>query len=132
MKRFAPIAALLLVSLVPARSWADGPEAPVSERPSSGVGLLVTGGIFMGIGALNLATSPLCTTSLIRSDLRDTCLGLSIGIGAGFVLASIPMLVMGANARAHYNEWRRAHPFVSGMSFAPSGTGFAAGWSVSF
>jgi hypothetical protein len=133
-----PVALLaaLAVSLSAGAALADDdddsapPAASSAGPPSSGVGYLVTGGIFTGIGGVNLLTAPICKTSVIRSDLQDTCLGASL-IVAGVALAvGIPLLVVGAGKRADYNAWRRAHPVAAGLWLAPITGGGAFGWGV--
>ena len=56
MKAITLLSTALFV-LVPASALTDEPP---QERPSRGVAPLVTGGVFTGLGVLNLATSPLC------------------------------------------------------------------------
>src|SRR5687767_13773673 len=49
---------------VRARKKKRGRRADRADRPASGVPFLVVGGIFTGIGVVNLATAPVCKTDL--------------------------------------------------------------------
>ena len=112
---------------------------PPARRPSTGVGLLVPGGIFTGLGILNLATSPICLTDLVDRDSQTPCLITSLVAGGVFLAVGIPLLAVGGARRAHYLEWRRRHPYafdiapVAGASGAPSEAPTGAigrfGWS---
>lgn len=77
------------------------------ERPSTGTGLLIPGGILTGIGVLNLATAPLCMTSLVDDRVEDECLVASLVVGGVMLGVGIPLLAVGASKRAKYLEWRR-------------------------
>ena len=116
-----------------------GPPPPMmmgsqagESPPSSGVGLLVTGAIFTGIGVLNLATAPICKTSVIQDNTQDLCLGLSLGIGGGFVAIGLPLLIVGGSKRSTYNEWKLQHPVASGFGVNVGKSGGNLGWSASF
>ncbi len=74
--------------------------------PSSGVGERVGGFIGLGLGVLNLATSPLCYTDIIDPELQDVCLGASLVVGGVGLAVGIPLLIVGYNKRADLLEWR--------------------------
>lgn len=103
------------------------PEAPAElaeERPSSGIGYLVTGGIFTGIGALNLLTAPICTTDLIpNSDTQKTCLIASLAIGGTFLAIGVPLLIVGGSKRSTYKQWKADHPVAGGFGFSAANGG---------
>jgi hypothetical protein len=108
------------------------PAAPQAERPSTGIGYLVTGGILTGVGAANLLTAPLCTTSLIRSDLQNFCLTASLVVAGVGLAVGIPLIVVGSNKRAEYNEWKKSHAFAAGLWLVPTAGGAAIGWHADF
>jgi hypothetical protein len=138
MKKLVTVIVAAAVSFVaaPARAQDDAEPAPSAASsgtpPSSGVGLLVTGGIFTGIGGLNLLTAPLCKTSLIQQSVQDTCLDAALVVGGIGLAVGIPLFIVGANKRADYNAWRRTHPVPAGFSLAPTTGGATLGWRVVF
>ena len=107
-------ALMLAVSLFfPSVAWADDPletppeEAAPLERPSSsGVGYLVAGGIFTGLGVLNLVTAPLCKTSAIAPSIQDGCLIASLALGGTFFVIGVPLLIVGGVKRGKYKAWK--------------------------
>ena len=131
MKVYSSALATVALSLLSRASWAE--PSNLEARPSSGVGLLVGGGIATGAGGLNFLTGALeCSSSTLSSDTRTLCYGLSFGLGGVAILIGVPMLIIGANKRAHYNEWLKDHPAVEGLSVFPMPGGGAVGWSASF
>jgi hypothetical protein len=99
------------------------PESPSSldEPPPRGVGLLVGGGIFTGIGALNLLTAPICKTDLIPDHTtQDACLIASLVIGG-----TLPMLIVGGSRRSTFKQWQASHPAAAGLGFSPARGGGA-------
>ncbi len=78
--------------------------------PSSGLGFIISGWILTGVGALNVATMPLCFTSYyVDAGVKGVCLGISaafIGVGLG---VGIPFLIVGYNQRKKYKAWRDSH-----------------------
>jgi len=102
MKR--SLAALACAALVAAPSLACAQEP--FEAPPSGVGLLVAGGIFTGIGGINLITSPICLVEPFDSSTKNVCLGASLGIGITSLVVGVPMLIVGVNQRRRYVEWK--------------------------
>lgn len=111
----------------PAASSAP-PYEPSAEDapPSRGVGLLVAGGIFTGIGVLNLATAPICKTDLIGNrDTQDACLIASLVLGGTFIAVGVPMLVVGGVKRGKFKKWQADHPMAAGLGFSPTRGGGA-------
>lgn len=110
---------------------ADSPpaaeESYVSDaRPSRGVGLLVAGGIFTGIGVVNLATAPICKTDLIKgNDTQDACLIASLVLGGTFIAIGVPLLVVGGVKRGKFKQWQAEHPMAAGLGFSPTRGGGA-------
>ena len=97
-----------------------------------GLGLLITGAALTGVGALNLATAPLCKTSIVRSGIQDACFDASLVFGGALAVVGLPLLIVGATQRSTFNEWKRAHPIASGFTLAPLAGGGALGWSATF
>jgi hypothetical protein len=100
------------------------PDAPVSweEPPASrGVGYLVTGGIFTGIGVLNLATSPLVQNDVVRI--------VSLAVGGTFVAIGVPLIIVGAVKRGKYNEWKANQSVAAGFGFITANGGGALTFS---
>jgi hypothetical protein len=84
--------------------------------PSSGVGLIVTGSIFIGVGVLNLALAPVCKTDAVSKSSQDVCLYASLGVGIGFTAVGIPLAVVGGSRRRAYNRWRQSHPVMATLA----------------
>ena len=91
-------------------------HVPPPRAPSTGVGHLVTGGIFLGLGVLNLVTAPICRTDAVEKDMQDPCLFASLGVGGLFVAVGTPLLIIGTSKRRTYKEWRRQHPHLAVLS----------------
>jgi hypothetical protein len=105
------------------------------EPPSNGVGYIITGSIFLGLGVLNLATAPLCKTDAVAEDMQDTCLYASLGVGGAFVAVGTPLLIVGIGKRSTYNEWRRQHPYaalLTGLGFSVGGRNTGMSWRITF
>ncbi|APR87453.1 hypothetical protein A7982_12802 [Minicystis rosea] len=106
------------------------------EPPSNGLGLIITGSIFTGIGGINLLTSPICTSSaLISRSSRTPCLALSLGVGIGFLAAGIPMLVVGVGRRNAFRQWKQEHGIIGKLGdigFTPAPGGGSMTWQTSF
>ena len=114
------------MAMVQPEPMAMSQEAP----PSSGVGYLVAGGIFTGIGAVNLLTAPICKTDLIPDhDTQNTCLIASLAIGGTFLAIGVPLLIVGGSKRSTYKHWKADHPVAGGfgLSAANSGGGLTFG-----
>lgn len=88
----------------------DDPFNIRDPKPKKGTGLIITGWIFVGVGALNLATSPLCHTDSVREEDQDLCFKLSLGIAVAGAVVGIPLLIAGYNQKANYDEWKKRHP----------------------
>jgi hypothetical protein len=95
-------------------------ELPSDSKPSSGIGFLVTGGIFTGIGALNLLTAPLCTTDFLipNRSAQQGCLIASLAIGGTFAAIGVPLLIVGGVKRSAYKKWKADNPMVGGLGFS--------------
>jgi hypothetical protein len=99
------------------------PDTPPDERPSRGVGLLVAGGIFTGLGAVNLLTAPICKTDLVGNrDTQNTCFVASLVAGGTLLAIGLPLLIVGGVKRSHFKAWQANHP-LSGLAFSPAGGG---------
>jgi hypothetical protein len=109
-----------------------------AEPPSSGVGYIVAGSILVGVGALNLATAPICKVDdFIRDpETQDICLYTSLIFGGTCLAVGIPLLVVGIGKRRAYKEWQAQHPVVSqlltGMKVAVGEGGKGVLWEVRF
>jgi hypothetical protein len=131
MKVYSSAVAAVALALWSSASWAD--PSNLEARPSSGTGLLIGGGIATGVGGLNFLTGALeCSSSLVSSDNRTLCYGLSFGFGGAAILVGVPLLIVGANQRASYNEWLKDHPAVEALSVVPMPGGGTVGFSASF
>jgi hypothetical protein len=98
-------------------SLADNGEprksAESASEPSSGVALTVVGGVALGIGAINLATIPICSANFYPRDAKDACVVASVTFGVIGVGVGLPLLLVGINQRSKYKAWRQAHPVLS-------------------
>jgi hypothetical protein len=136
------LASLTLAAVTSTTSSAVAQEAVHVEPPPplggppppSGLGLIITGGIFTGIGAVNLLTSPICKSSFVDPSISDVCLGVSLGIGGAFVAIGIPMLVVGTSRRSEYLEWRRRNAAAAllDVRLARVAGGGVATWQATF
>ena len=89
------------------------------SRPSTGVGHLVTGGIFTGVGVVDFLTAPICKTSLIPTEAaQNTCLTTSLISGGIFMAVGVPLLIVGGVKRSAYNAWKAQHPYAAGLGFS--------------
>jgi hypothetical protein len=117
----SPAPAPLAVSPVEADGTSES-DTP----PSRGVGLLVAGGIFTGIGAINLLTSPICKTDLVGNRAtQDACFTASLVLGGTFLAIGVPMLVVGGVKRSKFKRWQADHPLAAGLGFSPATGGGA-------
>lgn len=111
----------------PPPASAAAPEYPSDldgPRPSSGVGYLAAGGVFTGIGALNLLTAPICKTDLIPNhDTQDACLIASLVVGGTFLVIGVPLLIVGGSKRSTFKQWKAAHPVATGFGFTTASGG---------
>jgi hypothetical protein len=136
----APLAALIAVAvtLASAPALAQDPETavPAGKPPSTGIGMIVTGSILTGLGAVNLITAPICKTSAIPDPTsQDVCLGTSLVLGGAFAAVGIPLLLVGVNRHNRYVEWKRQHQALSALTdlgVAPTRGGAALTWHTSF
>ena len=143
MNKIAAAVVALALS-APSFAWAQGtspelppPEAPppttTDERPSTGLAYLITGGVFTGLGAVNLATAPLCTTLSSLSDSGErACLDASLIVGGIFLATGIPLLVVGGIKRSAYKEWKANHPWAAGLGISTARSGGMLTWRAAF
>jgi hypothetical protein len=96
-------------------------EPDPDKPPTTGVAFLITGGVFGGVGALSLATAPLCTLDFAESD-RGLCLGLTAGAGGVSMAFGIALIAAGL---IDYNATeKRAAPGVAlDLGAAPGDVG---------
>lgn len=91
----------------------DDPFYRNDPKPKTGMGTLIPGWVLVGIGALNLATSPICNTSAVKESQQDLCFKLSLGVGIAGVAIGVPLLIVGYGQRSTFNEWKSRHPNAS-------------------
>jgi hypothetical protein len=91
---------------------ADGREGD-DDPPSSGVGMIITGWIMSGVGAMNLALIPVCSMDAYPRESRDLCIQLSIGVGVIGLGVGIPLLAVGYHQRSKFKEWKRQHAILN-------------------
>ena len=110
--------------------------APGSPPPSTGLGLLIAGSVFTGIGALNLITAPICKTGLIpQASTQNLCLAASLVLGGVTLVIGVPMLAVGASKRSKYKEWKQSQGVVARLTelgVAPVPGGATATWQTAF
>jgi hypothetical protein len=112
----------------PARAaYPDDQEAQPPERPPSGVGFLVSGGILTGLGPLTmLASLPACgffvpageglldVASLGRTGTgngpENACWEGFLITGGVLLAAGLPLLIVGGIQRQKYDHWRYSQP----------------------
>ncbi|MBX3185745.1 MAG: hypothetical protein KF819_01970 [Labilithrix sp.] len=126
---FAPAALAQEVQVVSAP-----PPAPTSSErpPSKGTGLIIAGAIVGGLGVVNLATSPICRTDIVAPSLQDTCFYAAL-IGGGVLLAvGVPMLIVGLNKQATYEEWKERNRALAGVRVLTNPGGGGLGYEITF
>jgi hypothetical protein len=79
-----------------------------SERPKSGIGGIVMGSVGLGLGAMNLATIPVCYASFYPANATELCTIMSLSVGSVLIAVGIPSLIVGKIRRNRYKEWKRA------------------------
>jgi hypothetical protein len=105
----------------------DGPEAEeaapaatlnltVVEPPTSGMGFLITGGIFGGIGLTHLIASivsfiPNASGFVSATSSSDGVLNLVLAMVAFSI--GVPVFIVGLNRRAAYDEFVGKHPQIT-------------------
>lgn len=87
-------------------------QVDYSSRPSSGTGWIVVGWIALGVGALNLASLPVCYADFYPEGAKDVCVYASIGIAAVAIPLGVTSLIVGYNQRSEYERWRRNNGFA--------------------
>jgi hypothetical protein len=109
------------------------PGGEYADAPSNGVGYLITGGIFTGLGVINLATAPICKADTqFTRDTQNACLIGSLAVGGTFLAVGVPLLIVGAGKRSTYNAWRAEHPIASGFGYQAVRGGGGLGFSSTF
>jgi len=86
------------------------------ERPSTGTGQIIVGWIATGVGAVNLATLPVCYADFYPSESKDLCVGASLGLGVVGLGLGIPFLAVGYSNRSDYLEWKKRNPVAVHLS----------------
>jgi hypothetical protein len=131
MNRLIALAALSYGTVAlpaPARAQEAPPPLPAAlpaQAPPSATPWLVGGGVLLGLGVLNLASSPACELSAIRSSGHVPCLAMSIAFGGAFVAAGIPLLVVGARRREVAAQ-------LAGLAVVPGPGGALVAWGSSW
>jgi hypothetical protein len=102
----APLSVVQLPALgVNASPYLASPEFS-SRRPPSGLGKIITGWVFVGLGALNLATLPICFSDVYKQqNTKDICIGASATIAVVGVTVGLPLLLVGYHQRKKYKAW---------------------------
>jgi len=92
-------------------------ETPLADEaePGSGLGLIIVGWIATGVGAVNLASIPICSADFYPEQSRDLCVGLSVGFGVVGLGVGIPLLAVGYHKRSKYKEWSERHAVLDGL-----------------
>ncbi|WP_147442209.1 hypothetical protein [Corallococcus exercitus] len=129
------VSAAVTLASAPALAQERGLDLPGGKPPPTGTGMLVAGSIMTGIGAVNLATSPLCKTSMVPRDTQDVCLGTSLVIGGALAAVGVPLLLVGISRHNNYVDWKRDHRALSALldvGVAPTRGGAALTWNASF
>jgi len=125
----------LAAALALAVSWdahAEDASADKDQRPPTGIDALGSGIALTAIGTLSFATAPICKSGVVNPPEQDSCFKVSFFIGAPVLALGIPIIVYGAVQHAKYAEWARRHPALAGLSFSPTPSGGAVGWSARF
>ncbi len=118
----------MLVAPPPGREYGEPP-------PSSGLGLLIGGGILTGLGAINLAASiPICKSGLynLTSSEQNSCAIASMALSGAVTAVGVTMLIVGASKRSSYNAWRAEHPVAAGFGYQAVRGGGGFGFSSTF
>ncbi|WP_375758427.1 hypothetical protein [Corallococcus exercitus] len=129
------MSAAVTFASAPVLAQEHGLDLSAGKPPPTGTGMLVTGSIMTGVGAVNLLTSPLCKTSMVPRDTQDVCLGTSLVIGGALTAVGVPLLLVGISRHNNYVEWKRQHRALAALtdvSIAPTRGGAALTWNASF
>lgn len=118
-------------------AWLRMPPAAL-QPPPSGLGALITGWIFVGIGGLNLVTMPICSSDIVDPSMEEGCYAAT-GIFAGVLIGvGIPLVIIGSKKYKVYKSWRAEHPehavleHLTRTSFQPREGGGVATYRVAF
>jgi hypothetical protein len=112
-RRIAASVVVLIALSLSSAAKAEG--SAYDPPPSTGTGFIVSGWILTGVGALNLASLPICKADFYPADAEDTCVAASLVVGIGGLGLGIPFLIVGYNRRSDYHEWRRRHPLLRSL-----------------
>lgn len=85
--------------------------------PARGTAPLIVGGIFTGLGGLDILSGALITAA--NSDGPGP---IVLAIGGAEVLTGVILLTVGSVQRSHYKEWKRQH-LAGGIT--PTGYAFS-------
>ncbi len=106
--------------------------AEETQPPSTGVDYLGSGAALTAIGALVLATAPVCKTGVVTTAEQGTCFSTSFLIGAPILALGVPLIVFGSIQHERYLDWARRHPAVGALSFSPTSRGASLAWAATF
>lgn len=98
---------LLSIDAMPLAQVEASPREVSEPPPSTGTGLIVVGWIALGLGALNLASLPICYADFYPRESEDLCVGLSLVVAGVGVSLAIPFLIVGYVNRSDYNDWKQ-------------------------
>ena len=125
-----------ILQLLPARPREKEAWETAPDRPSTGLGLLITGIIMSGVGVTNLAVSPICRADFYvkktGTEGSDACFYTSLVVGGAVAAVGIPLLIVGISKRMDYVEWRARHQALAGLSAYAGEQGGGLAWQTSF
>jgi hypothetical protein len=119
-----------IVQPAPQTTIAPSPE----KRPSTGTALIITGAVLLGVGVVNLATSPLCKSDAIIRDkkIQDVCFGAALVVGGVMVAVGVPLLIVGLGKHSTYNEWKKRNPGLAGLDVRVGESGGGLSYGIEF
>ncbi len=138
MKYTLPMLVVAALAAVPSVAWAQEPAPPpppVEARPSTGIGMIVTGSVFTGLGVVNLITAPICLTGAIPSSTQSLCLDASLVFAGITLVIGIPLLAVGVSKHNTYVEWKKGGSFaarLTNLDVAPTRGGATVSWQTTF
>lgn len=121
-----PVPAPTVAPTVPHPLAPVATAAPRAPEPSSGLLLILGGtGLLVG-GAVNAASIGACLSSRVPEGQRPACVGLSAGFAVALLGAGLPLIVIGAERRAAWQEWTKS------VRVGVSAGGASVGWVTSW